>query len=142
LQEEAPFHALWKTRFGSVYWPLRKAVCWCVGENGEGSGLVSTAYVPERSDTTFRVATIWEEIWNVDLPYTCKKNTSMSHHEGKDAVISGLVCVCGVVKWTVLRCLYACNKVNMNNHYSVYIGVAVWTLIRTTMTVQIRMYGS
>jgi len=41
----------------------------------------------------------------------------MRHHERKDAVVSGLVCVCGVVTWTVLRCLYACNKVNTYEQY-------------------------
>jgi len=120
----------------------RKVVCWCVGETGEWNGFVSTAFVPQRSDRTLGVPTLWEEIWTVGHPNTCKKDSSMSRHERKDAVISVLVCVCGVVKWIILRCLYACNKVDMNSHYSMYIDVDAGTVIRTAMSVQMRMYGS
>ena len=66
----------------------------------------------------------------------------MSRHDRKEAVISVLACVCGFVKLIVLRCLCACNNVNINSHYSVYIGVDVGTLIITAMSVQMRMYGS
>jgi len=39
-------------------------------------------------------------------------------------------------------CMHVTRLIRMNSIYSVYIGVAVGTLIRTAMTVQIRMYGS